>query len=175
MGDDVAAGEFGGSLGEDARDVERDIAVADHRDAGAVERRVEVGEIGVAIVPADEGGAADDAGQIGAGNPQRPVIGRPGREHDGVVELLQFVDPDVGADRHMADEAHIVRQGDTLVPPRHRLDRLVIGGNAGADQPIGNGQAIDHVDADILRLLQGFGGIISGRTRPDDRDMTHQS
>ena len=108
MGDDVAASELGGSLGEDARDIERDIAIADHRDAGAVERRVEVGEIGVAIVPADEGGAADDAGQIGAGYPQRPVIGRPGREHDGVVELRQFVDPDVGADRHMADEAHIV-------------------------------------------------------------------
>ena len=54
MTDDVGAGELGPGLGEDPGDVERDVAVADHRRGGDVERRVEVDEIGMAVIPADE-------------------------------------------------------------------------------------------------------------------------
>ena len=63
MADDVRPFELVAGLGQDPRAVERDIAVADHRRVGAAERRVEVGEIGMAVIPADELGRADDAGQ----------------------------------------------------------------------------------------------------------------
>jgi hypothetical protein len=172
--DDVAAREFGGRLGEDARDVERDIAVADHHDAGRVERRVQVGEIGVAIIPADEGGAADHAVQVGAGNVERPVVRRAGREDDRVVKFDQLVDRHIGSDRDMADEADIVGERDALVAARDGLDRLVIGRDPGADQAVGDGQAVDDVDRNVVRLLQCLCGIITRRARPDDCDMTHQ-
>src|SRR3546814_4588224 len=91
VGDDVAAREFGRRLGEDARDVERDIAIADHRDAGRIKRRVQRGEIGVAVIPADEGGAADHAGQVGAGYVKRPVVRSAGRSEEHTSELQSLM------------------------------------------------------------------------------------
>ena len=84
--DDVGAGELGPRLGEDAGDVERDIAVADHRRRADAERRIEIREIGMAVIPADEGGGADDPGQVAAGNIERPVVRGAGGQDDGVVE-----------------------------------------------------------------------------------------
>eukprot|EP00456_Euglypha_rotunda_P046774 TRINITY_DN37256_c0_g1_i1.p1 TRINITY_DN37256_c0_g1~~TRINITY_DN37256_c0_g1_i1.p1 ORF type:complete len:134 (+),score=20.27 TRINITY_DN37256_c0_g1_i1:40-402(+) len=75
----------------------------------------------------------------------------------------------------MADEADIVGERDAFVTARHCLDRLVVGRDPGADQAIGDGQAVDDVDGDVLGFLQGFGGIVAGRTRTDDRDMTHSA
>ena len=109
MADDVGAGELGRRLGEDAGDVERDIAVADHRRRRDVQRRRELGEIGMAVIPADEGGRADHAGQIVARNAERPVVRRAGREDHRVVEAEQFGDRDVAADQDIADEADMCR------------------------------------------------------------------
>ena len=86
MGDDVRADELGRRLGEDAGDVERDIAVADHRRRRDVERRIEIGEFGMAVIPADEGGRADHAGQVAALDLERRVGGRAGGEDHRVVE-----------------------------------------------------------------------------------------
>ena len=79
------------------------------------------------------------------------------------------------ADRDIADEAHVVGQRDLLVAARDGLDRLVVRGDAGADQAVGHRQAVEHVDPHIVaeRLLRGFGGVIAGRARADDRDMPH--
>src|SRR3546814_2268542 len=74
----------------------------------------------------------------GAGDGERAVVRGAGREHDGVGERHQFVDGHVAADRDMADKADIVGQRDAFVAARHGLDRLMIGGDAGADQAIGN-------------------------------------
>ena len=115
VADDVRSGELVGRLGEDPRDVERDIARADHHRAGTVERRGEVGEIGMAVIPADERRRADHAGQVVAGDAERPVGGRAGREHHRVVQAEQFVDRHVAADRDIADEAHIVAERGRLV------------------------------------------------------------
>src|SRR6185437_14493002 len=89
----------------DAGDVERDIAVADHRRAGRVERRREAGEIRMAVIPADEGGRADHAGKVAARYGERPVVRRAGGEDDRVGERFQLLDRDVAADRDVADEA----------------------------------------------------------------------
>ena len=64
MGDDVAAGELGAGLGEDPRDVERDVAHADHDRGLARQVGIEPGELGMAVVPADERGAAEHVAEI---------------------------------------------------------------------------------------------------------------
>ena len=175
MGDDVRAGELGRRLGEDAGDVERDVAVADHRRRRDVERRIEIGEFGMAVIPADEGRRADHAGQVAAGDVERPVVGRAGGEDDGVVELEQLRDRDVAADQHVADEADIVGQRDLLVALGDRLDRLVVGRDAEADQAVGHRHPVDHVDPDLVAImfLERLGAVIAGGPRPDHRNVPH--
>ncbi len=70
----------------------------------AVERRIEIGEIGMAIIPADELSRADNTGQILAGNAELAVVRCAGRQDDGIVEIEQFGDRNVAADGHIADE-----------------------------------------------------------------------
>src|SRR3546814_11645634 len=50
VGAAAAAAEFGRGIADDARDVERDIAVADHRDARRTPRRAQRGALGWAVV-----------------------------------------------------------------------------------------------------------------------------
>ena len=107
MADDVRAFEFVPRLGQDPRAVERDIAVADDRGVSAAERRIEIGEIRMAIVPADELGRADDAGQLLARDAELAVVRRAGGQDDRVVEPGQLIDGDVAADRDIADEADV--------------------------------------------------------------------
>ena len=98
VADDVRTFELVPRLGQDARAIERDIAVADDRRVGAAERRIQVGEIGMAVVPADELGRADDAGQVLAGNPELAVVRSADGEDHRVVEVEQLGDRDVAAD-----------------------------------------------------------------------------
>ena len=177
VGDDVRADELGRRLGQDAGDVERDIAVADHRRRRNVERRIEVGEFGMAVIPADERGRADHAGQVAARNLERPIGGRAGGEDHRIVEPDQFRDRDVAADQDIAAEADIVAERDLLVAAVDRLDRLVVGRDAEADQAVGHGHAVDHVDPDLVAelLLQRLGAVIAGGPRTDDRDVPHVS
>ena len=136
---------------------------------------VEVGEFGMAVIPADEGGRADHAGQVVAGNVERPVVGRAGGEDHRVVEVEQLGDGDVAADQHVADEADIVAERDLLVALVDRLDRLVVGRDAEADQAVGHRHPVDHVDPDLVAivLLERLGAVIAGGPRPDHRDMPH--
>ena len=151
MADDVRAFELVPRLGQDPGAVERDIAVADHRRVRAVERRIEVGEIGMAVVPADELRRADDAGQILAGDAELAVVRRAGGEDHRVVELEQLGDRDVAADGDIADEVDAGALGDLVVALADRLQRLVVGRDAEADQAVGHGIAVEDVDARLRR------------------------
>ena len=102
-------------LRQDPRDIEGDIAVADDRRMRAVERRIEIGEIGVAVVPADELGRADDAGQILARDAELAVVRRADRQDDRIIEIEQFGDRNVAADADIADEADARAFGDLVV------------------------------------------------------------
>ena len=176
MADDVGPFEFGLALGEDARHVERDIAHA--YDDRVLARHIgpERGELRMTVVPADEGGAADDVGEIRAFNFQRTIVRCPGSEDDRVIERHQLSDRDVVADRDVADEADIVGQGGRLVAARNRLDRLMIGGDAGADQAVGHGQLVEDIDLRVLAplLQRRLGRVIAGGPRTDDRDLRHR-
>jgi hypothetical protein len=102
----------------------------------AVKWRFEVGEIRMAVIPADKGGAAIDAGQITTGNVELAIIGCAGRQHDGVIQALQLINADILADGHIADKAHIFGQGHFLITARHCLDRLMVRRDAETDQSI---------------------------------------
>ena len=141
----------------------------------AIQWRLKVGIIRVAIIPANKGGAAKNAGQICASDVQRTIIRRAGGENDRVIQGLKLVDVDIFADGHIADKPDIVGQGDLFITPRHRLDRLMIGGDTKTDEAKGNGQAVDDIHPHIVAkfLLRGFGCVISRRTGTDDCDMPH--
>ncbi len=164
MGDDVAALELVRGLGEDSRHVERDIAHADHHCGRARQVGLEVGELRMSVVPANERGAAEHVAEGGAGNAEVAVARRAGRQHHRVVQLAQLGNGHIAADGDIADEPHVVAQRGLLVAPRHRLDRLVVRRHPGADQPIGHRQQVEDVDPHLIAelLLRRFGGVIPG-------------
>src|SRR4029079_11573075 len=104
VADDIRTLELMARLDEDSGAVEGDIAVADDDGVAAGKRRIEVGEIGMAVVPADEFGRADDTGQGFAGHSELAVVGGAGREDHRIVEVEQLGDRDVAADADVADE-----------------------------------------------------------------------
>src|SRR5699024_3380863 len=89
--------ELVGGLGEDARDVEGDVADADHADPLFGEAPV-AGEVRVAVVETDELAGAVGTLQLGAGDTQLAVAGGAGGEDDRVVVVPHLVDGDVLAD-----------------------------------------------------------------------------
>ena len=101
---DLGRAQVDGVLGEHARHVERDVAVADDGDLGGVERPL-AGHVGVAVVPGDEVGGAVRARADRSRDVERGIADRAGGEDHGVVALLQFVERDVAADLDVADEA----------------------------------------------------------------------
>ena len=176
MSDDVRTEELSRRLGEDARDVEGDIAIADHHRAVAGQVGIEAGEIGMAIVPSDEGGTAMDIGEVLAGEAQLAIMRRTRRQHHRVVDPAKLVDRDILADGDIADETDVVVECDSLVASGHRLDRLVVWRHPGPDQPVGHRQAVEDIDPDIRPPLLdgGFRSVISGRTGAYDGDAGHR-
>jgi hypothetical protein len=82
---DVGTGELVRGLGQDPGDVDRHVPDADHHCGVAVERRVEVDVVGVAVVPGHEVGGREAAREVLARDAEAPIAGRPVGEHDGVV------------------------------------------------------------------------------------------
>ena len=86
-------GDFGDEqvvsvLGEDAGDVQGDVAVTEHCNLLSFERPG-AGVVGVAVVPGDEVGCTVGAVQVDTLNVQRCVVDGAGREDNGVVVLAQ--------------------------------------------------------------------------------------
>ena len=77
-------------LGEDAGDVQGDVAVADDGDGCRVQRPL-AREVRVAVVPADEVGGPERALGVDAGNVEVGVADRAGGEDDGVVVTNLFI------------------------------------------------------------------------------------
>ncbi len=175
MADDVAAFELAIGLGEDPRDVERDVAHADDHRGLAREIGIEIRELRVPVIPADEGRAAENIAQIVARYVEIAVVRGAGGEHDRIVEPGQLGYRHVPPDGDIADEADILGQRGLLVAAGNALDRLVVGRDAGADQAVGNGEAVEHVDPDVVAegLLCRFGGVVPGRTGSDNGDVAH--
>ena len=102
---DVGGGQHVGVADQDARHVQRDVAVADHDRAAGRQIGRHLLEVRVRVVPADEVDGGHAAGQVLAGDAQRPVgLGADGVDH-GVIALGEFGGLHVLADRDVAEEA----------------------------------------------------------------------
>ncbi|NIL78611.1 hypothetical protein RhoFasB10_04789 [Rhodococcus sp. B10] len=85
VGGDFGGEEFVAGFGEDAGDVEGDVADAEDGDFFGVEGPG-AGDVGVAVVPGDEVGGAVAAVEVDAGDVEGAVGVGAGGEDDGVVE-----------------------------------------------------------------------------------------
>ena len=153
-------------------DVERDVAGADDHGPLGVEIRCEPDVVGVAVVPADEVGRGDAAGEVLAGDAETAFALRSDGVEHGVVALEQFVAGDVGAEVDVTVEPEPGSGGDLFVLPAHRLDLRVVGGHAGAHETPRGGQPVVHVDPDLRfgRVEEGPRGVEARRAGTDDGD-----
>ncbi len=171
---DLGGAEVDRVLREHARDVERDVAVADDGDLALVERPLG-GHVGVPVEPGHEVGGAVRARQVDARDVERGVADGAGRDDHGVVALLQLVERDVAADLDVADEArgagiqHLVQRVDDA------LDAGVVGRDAVADQAVRRRKRLEQVDRHGSaglddRVGEDVAGVDAGGTGADDRD-----
>ena len=86
--------------------------------------------IGVAVVPADEFGGAEAAGQLGSGDVQRRRLHRAGREDDRVVVPLQVVQGEVDAVPHVAEQPDVAAVEHRPQRRHDALDPRMVRGHA---------------------------------------------
>ena len=104
-------------LGEDAGDVQGDVAVTEHRNLLSFERPG-AGVVGVAVVPGDEVCCAVGAVQVNTLNVEGCIKNRAGCEDDGVVVFAQVCEGQVLAVFNVAEETdvaavqNLVQRGD---------------------------------------------------------------
>ena len=174
---DVGVGQQVGIGDEDARDIQGDVAVAD--DDGPARRQVgrHLLEMRVRVVPAHEVHGRDAAGQILAGDVQRPVGLRADGVDHRVVAFGQLARMNVFADRDVAEEPEPWVGRRLLELPADRLDLRMVGGDARAHQTPRRRQHLEHVHPHI-GVLGGVGefqqrrrGKVTGRAGADDRHM----
>ena len=101
---DVGLSERVGLGYQDAGDVECDVAVADDNCPGAGQIGRYLLEVRMSVVPAHEVDRGDAAGQLFAGDVQRPVRLSTGRVDHCVVLLGQFGRADVLAHAYVAEK-----------------------------------------------------------------------
>ena len=167
---DLGGEQVLGVLREDARDVEGHVADPDDADRRGIQRPL-AREVGVAVVPAHEVGGAVRADGVDAGNVERGIADRAGREDDRVVVALEVVEGDVLAEPDVAEDADVATIEHVAQRRDDALDARVIRGDAVADEPVGRGQVVEQVDRHVelaLRLQQDVRGVDAGGTRADD-------
>jgi hypothetical protein len=169
--------ELRAGKGQHPGDVGGDVAVPDHD--GALTGKIEfgVGEVGVGVVPVDEGGGRMAAGELLAGDAELPVDAGAVGEDDRVVPVGQLAHADVAADVDVAEEAEARPSRGLLVDADHRLDLGVVGRDTGADQAIRGRQPVEDVDLRRRLLLaqEVLGGVEPRRAGADDRHPQRQA
>ena len=168
---DLGGHEVVGVLGQDAGDVQRDVADADDGDLLGTQvpgTRV----VGVTVVPRDEVGAAVALGGVDAGNVEGGVGVGSGGEDDGVIVLLELGHRDVTADLDVADEPNVPALEDLVEGHDDLLDARVVGGDAVAHQPVGRRKPLEQVDTDLhARLREDVRGVDACGACSDDGDI----
>ena len=146
---------------EHACDVEGDVPVPDHDGPLVREVELEALEVGVAVVPGDEGGRRPAAGKVLARYAEPAVGLRAERVDDGGVVVDELLVTDVATHLDVPEEAKAGRARDLLERARDGLDVRVIRRDAEADEPPRGGQALDQIDleARLLAREQGADGV----------------
>jgi NADPH-dependent glutamate synthase beta subunit-like oxidoreductase len=145
--------------------------IADHHRALTGQVEVQVGVIGVAVVPGDELHRRLAAGQILASYPQVPVARSADRVQHRVVSGCQLLMAHIQTDLDVAMETETRPARGLLEHPRHRLDLRMIRRHTETDQAPRRHQPVEDIDRDnrIGARQQLAGGIKPGRARTDDR------
>ena len=169
---DVAVGELGRRLRQDARDVERHVAVAHHhRGAGSGDERRQVLRARHGVVPVDEPRRVDHAGAVLPRNPEAARRLRAEREDHDVVEPRQVLVAHRLSQRHVADEADRVLLQDAVEEADDVLGALMVRRDARAHEAERRRQPVDDVDPARHALPQeGVGGVEPGGPGADDGD-----
>ncbi len=107
-------------------------------------------DVGVAVEPADEVGAAVRARQVDAGDVEVAVLLGAGGEHDRVVEALEVLELEVDAVLDVAEQADLRLVEDLVQGGDDALDARVVGRDAVPDEAERGGLALEQVDADAL-------------------------
>src|SRR5262249_4811009 len=151
---------------------------ADHRHRLGVQLEPVRVHVRVSAVPVDEVGGRVATGQVLAWYPEPPVAHRAGRVDNRVITGQQVISGHVVAEVYRADELDALMLEYAPQVIGDRLDRLVVGRHAIADQAIRRRQPVKYIDADWARevqrsalLDQGFGRVQAGRARADYGDV----
>lgn len=141
---------------------------------------------GQAVVPADEGAGRSHAGEVFAGDAEFLVFGGAVGEEQAVVVLGDCAEWEFAgrvADGDVADEVEVGPFGDVFERFGGFLGRLwyersvllgvggagleeayfhfwVVGGDAEANQAVGDGERLEHVDVCLRRLLHDLVGCV---------------
>ena len=142
---DFGGVEFVGGFGEDAGDVEGDVADSDDGDVGGGEVPGAV-ESGVAVVEAYEVCCAVGSVEVFAGDVEVAVGNSAGGEDDGVVVFVQLFDGDGGADLDIAEEPHVGFLHDGMEGIHDSFNAGMVGGDAVADEAKRCGHLLKQVD-----------------------------
>ena len=159
--------QFIGSFGENAGNVEADVANADYCNGLGGEVPV-ASELWVGVVKTNEFASAVVLREIGPWDIQVTVAGSASGEDDGVVELTQFIDADLLADVNVSEQPDLRLVQYAVQGLNDALDSRVVGGNAVANQAEWNWEAFVKIDGDIAAgLHEGIGGVDAGWPRTD--------
>ena len=141
--------------GQDAGDVHRNVAVADHHDLLGVEVEACVAMVRMSVEPRDERGRGMASGQIFAGNAEPAVSLGAGREEDLVVMRQHLGEREVRPERDVAEETKAGARRGSLELPGDGLGVLVVRGDAAANEAVRGRQPVEEVDRhDAVGLFQ---------------------
>ncbi len=168
---DVGARQLFRIGGQNARDVQRDIAVADDNHPFGRQIHGVLSDVRVAVVPAHDGRGGHTSGQFLPGDAEFLGRRRPDRVDHRVVPGAQLIHRDVGA--HL--DAELQAEPGVLVEARERLAdllrRRVVGRDTVPDEPARHGQPVDQRDARVGVQQQVLHRVHPGRSRADHRDV----
>ena len=153
---------------EDARDVERDVAISDHDRTGVRQVGIERGEVGMAVVPTDERRGRSDAGSVDVLDLEATIRRRTSRPDHRVMPCAQVVERDVTADLGVEKDLDSWIAGDVVEQVDDLSGSCVIRGDAVAREAEGASEAF--VDNHRHRAVaeQVVGRIHRRRPRSDD-------
>ena len=167
----VGLRELLGIAHQDARDVDRDVADADHGGSLAVEIDRKVEEVGMAAVPGDESRRRKTVRAVLARNAE-PAIALPAdRQDDLVVVALEVGERDVAPELDVAEEADPRVERQSFEDAHDLLDLRMVGRDAVAHEPVRCRQPVDEIDRDRDLFLRDERrrGVEARRPGPDDR------
>lgn len=136
---DVGGRQHVGVADEDARDVQRNVAVADHHRTSGRQVGRDLAEVRVRVVPTDEVDCGHAARKVFARDPQRPIRLRAGGVDDGVITLGQLDRMHVLPDDDVAEEAESRIHRRLLELSADRLDLRMVRATPERTNPNGVG------------------------------------